>query len=755
MNVEQYAYRPLEGPSWIRIVQLLPAAAREDELKCRILHVNRRISDLVEARSLRYSAVSYVWGVADFSRHILVHEGEESYDMNITPAADCVLRTFRQPQVTVALWIDALCLNQSNEVEKAEQIPLMGEIFSEAEDVLVWLGPEDEHVEDALAILRIFALGGSGERTGRASYGDEVSGWVRTLASHSSAEHLPAINKLFTRTLFKRRWILQELALGQSVVVYAHTTKIRLPSLQLGLANWDHWTRISKNPSLDTPARQAMEMILRLPSRPRSLLRNLWDFHLSECSDPRDNVRALLGLSLNFADPADFEPILNGINRKGVGLSPEMLSYTAYGEKEEHLPPLARNGIDRSSVEVFADMAAYFARHHQFADILQHVLAFGACDETADRCSSWTPDWSRQRIHGRDQQMLQTLLPPLDSSMSPRWDLQALEISPQCGSAYFVSRARRIAFAAPPASSISDCVSVLQHLTHIFGRSPEVQEIQSFSVALCAHIFTLQPALLQEHTIPGCSLDSVRRPSMKEQMCVQLTHHLVEMARDSASPRASSDLISHDHPLLSRLLEEAEWLMSTYTLFVAENSDLVEGWGFCRNAAVVGDLLIPVNCSDHEEGLSYLATLHLKPIGAILTSQLSSVEGGPLHYSRQPGSSAWMKTMNSSMDSDAGLPFKIGWTSRKGGKIWYHTPTDGLPANVSDNIDYIMDDLCSDLLFQPKFCIDRLNGLGGANGYVCTLQGVAFMFQDRHEKHHLIEWEYCRTCEELRSIILV
>lgn len=43
------------------------------------------------------------------------------------------------------LWIDAVCIDQSNRIEKALQIPLMGQIYSNAELVIVWLG---ETVQD-------------------------------------------------------------------------------------------------------------------------------------------------------------------------------------------------------------------------------------------------------------------------------------------------------------------------------------------------------------------------------------------------------------------------------------------------------------------------------------------------------------------------------------------------------------------------------------------------------------------------------
>jgi hypothetical protein len=38
------------------------------------------------------------------------------------------------------LWIDALCIDQENVIERNHQVQQMGEIFSRASNVLAWLG---------------------------------------------------------------------------------------------------------------------------------------------------------------------------------------------------------------------------------------------------------------------------------------------------------------------------------------------------------------------------------------------------------------------------------------------------------------------------------------------------------------------------------------------------------------------------------------------------------------------------------------
>lgn len=41
--------------------------------------------------------------------------------------------------VETAVWIDAICINQRDEVEKSVQVNMMGDIFKRAEKIVVWL----------------------------------------------------------------------------------------------------------------------------------------------------------------------------------------------------------------------------------------------------------------------------------------------------------------------------------------------------------------------------------------------------------------------------------------------------------------------------------------------------------------------------------------------------------------------------------------------------------------------------------------
>lgn len=53
------------------------------------------------------------------------------------------------------LWIDAICINQDDfsKEEKQDQVAMMGDIYDCAQKVIIWLGKDDEHTEQAFEVM--------------------------------------------------------------------------------------------------------------------------------------------------------------------------------------------------------------------------------------------------------------------------------------------------------------------------------------------------------------------------------------------------------------------------------------------------------------------------------------------------------------------------------------------------------------------------------------------------------------------------
>jgi hypothetical protein len=70
---------------------------------------------------------------------VLLDEDEEQAQF-VTPQLLMAFRRLRLPVLSRYLWIDQLCIDQDNNVEKGPQIQLMGDIYRNAERVVIWLG---------------------------------------------------------------------------------------------------------------------------------------------------------------------------------------------------------------------------------------------------------------------------------------------------------------------------------------------------------------------------------------------------------------------------------------------------------------------------------------------------------------------------------------------------------------------------------------------------------------------------------------
>ncbi|CAH0021674.1 unnamed protein product [Clonostachys rhizophaga] len=156
--------------------------------------------------SLRYWAISYVWGSAPtpLSPFKLVINGVK---IPITESLWTCLCRLRSENVTDYIWADAICINQTDNLEKAMQVRQMGRIYSKADRVLIWMGgnqDKDYHAMDILKALR-------GPRKAQQSRHNE-----QLSVTEKEKEQVWAF---LQRPWFTRTWTIQELVLGNRVSI--------------------------------------------------------------------------------------------------------------------------------------------------------------------------------------------------------------------------------------------------------------------------------------------------------------------------------------------------------------------------------------------------------------------------------------------------------------------------------------------------------------------------------------------------------
>src|ERR1700753_2040051 len=94
----------------------------------------------LEEPSLAFQALSYCWGKDEAQEEITINGLRFYIRRNLFDA----LKRLRRQREHRTLCIDAICIDQNSVSEKNHQVPLMRKIYTRAEQVVAWLGEEDD-----------------------------------------------------------------------------------------------------------------------------------------------------------------------------------------------------------------------------------------------------------------------------------------------------------------------------------------------------------------------------------------------------------------------------------------------------------------------------------------------------------------------------------------------------------------------------------------------------------------------------------
>lgn len=204
-------YTPLQTvQNEIRILALLPSPPLST-IRCTLEIVS------LDSRP-RYEALSYVWGDASVRNEILV----DGLPLLITQNLFVALNHFRHVEEELRIWIDAICVNQDDLIERGQQVSLMRRVYSQAFSTKVWLGPADEDSDKALSLIHLVSDVYDDCRERSTAQGKDVIDiyqWGH-LRSWSVKEELAALGRLFRRPWWYRVWIVQEVAASCDVVMH-------------------------------------------------------------------------------------------------------------------------------------------------------------------------------------------------------------------------------------------------------------------------------------------------------------------------------------------------------------------------------------------------------------------------------------------------------------------------------------------------------------------------------------------------------
>lgn len=131
----QSLYRPLSVErKEIRLLVVEPGSF-DDPLYCWIRHAESGGEDLPY-----YETISYCWGESCYRGWLSVNRTIVSVPVSAVHA----LRRMRLKEVPRMLWIDAVCINQTDLLEKNSQMTLMSDIYRLGARNLIFLGEDPE-----------------------------------------------------------------------------------------------------------------------------------------------------------------------------------------------------------------------------------------------------------------------------------------------------------------------------------------------------------------------------------------------------------------------------------------------------------------------------------------------------------------------------------------------------------------------------------------------------------------------------------
>ncbi|KAG9187586.1 hypothetical protein G6011_05457 [Alternaria panax] len=422
-GVRRNIYEPLIGDA-IRLLFVKPGF-KDEPLQCALV----TIANLSE--SPPYNALSYVWGESDGAASILCNGA----DMAITKRLADTLKYLRPSpewrsvvpwstnhplhssknawkgfarsrheqhqesewEQESLLWIDAICIDQTNDNERASQVKLMGRIYTQATAVTIWLGAEDKQSPDSIPTSTITSgvhIGTYGRTPVLLSFIAQAlrnaRGPQNRLASvtpvedslhrniaygfpHPNAPEWAIVRDFFTNSWFERVWVVQEAVLASKATVL--------------LGDWEiEWAAIGEAAIWFQTKGYALPAVLKYELQnqqdllPVAKAVSVW----SQCSSP-DKQTPLLDLLQAFRNRLATNP------RDKVYATFGIAKELAYVE-EHGFHQLLEPDYEKPILDVYRDVARFLIIEHGNLAVLSHA---GSPQEPL--WPSWVPDWRQNR----------------------------------------------------------------------------------------------------------------------------------------------------------------------------------------------------------------------------------------------------------------------------------------------------------------------------------------------------------------------
>jgi hypothetical protein len=296
---ELYMYTPLK--SWQTRILRIHASEVSHQLSADLLVA--AICDtedlLIESTGAKvaYTALSYSWGRPALGEALICNETNMPVSRS-NAAALIALRSHTEPTY---VWIDAICINQEDDLEKSAQVARMLSIYRKARYVTVWIGESDTDSRLAFACIE-----------GLSKLREAVFNFDNTTHASSCCDQLRsiyhALRSLYDRPWLQRTWIRQEIYGARRLTILCGMQQISWDGFVKAADVMKAMRALAKHAeSFSDPREAHYSRLLNEAMRnatippsgvkpPRDLAEVLLEAQYFEALDPRDTFYAVLGM---------------------------------------------------------------------------------------------------------------------------------------------------------------------------------------------------------------------------------------------------------------------------------------------------------------------------------------------------------------------------------------------------------------------------------------------------------------------------
>jgi hypothetical protein len=348
----EFLYHPLTSPDSIRLIELQPSRDPAASIQCRLIHTSFSSNSMRDIFG-HYTALSYVWGCEDRVKTIWI----DGLPLKITESLFSALHDLRDETRPFSVWADGICINQINNEEKMMQIRIMGKIYANAMNTVLYLGPADPESVECQCI--------------------------KAIRDGNSVDGMQMIEHVLSKEWFNRVWVFQELVFSNNPWVQCGAMRVK-------------WEKICR--TVDEIRIGTLEVTQREKLTVFSRMQTAWDGHRrphNGWSNGQDEAQDMLALlrarrGLGVTDPRDMV-----FAHTGFAANTHM--YDA--NSGTRLDPDLEADYSKSCADVYLSAARHIIKTgKRLPEFMKQADDRGNHQSRIAGLPSWVPDWTTPKM---------------------------------------------------------------------------------------------------------------------------------------------------------------------------------------------------------------------------------------------------------------------------------------------------------------------------------------------------------------------